>query len=115
MGLTISAFADRMAYDRNYVSAVEKGAREPGPRFLKQLAILEREAGLVKFGENARVEEDEPAYGHDRALRVFSDRLLIDCIGELMNAGDIPAEDRLRLARPYQAEMARRARQSRRD
>lgn len=61
LGLTKSAFAEKMMYDRNYVGAVEEGKREPGPRFIRQLEILEREidSGLVSKGEiHAPSEED---------------------------------------------------------
>ncbi|GEM_PF-7033394 len=32
-----------MLYDRNYIAAIEAGEREPGPRFVKQLEMIERE------------------------------------------------------------------------
>jgi phage repressor protein C with HTH and peptisase S24 domain len=44
LGLTQLAFADRMLFDRSYIGQVEGGKREPGPRFIRQLEILEREA-----------------------------------------------------------------------
>src|SRR4051794_25305805 len=49
LGMTKSAFAAKMMYDRNYVSAVESGKQKPGPRFIRQLEILEREieSGLI--------------------------------------------------------------------
>src|SRR5581483_2812123 len=43
LGLSKSAFALRMLYDRNYIAAIEAGEREPGPRFVKQLEMIERE------------------------------------------------------------------------
>lgn len=45
LGVTQEALAQRMGFSRNYVSMVEKG-RNPGPRFIKQLALLEISSGL---------------------------------------------------------------------
>jgi SOS-response transcriptional repressor LexA len=53
MGLTLLAFAEVMTYDRNYIAAVEKGVRTPGPRFVRRLEELERE--LEKNQDEARI------------------------------------------------------------
>jgi len=118
LGLNISMFAKRMDYDRNYVSQVEKGVREPGPRFLKQLAVLEREAGLVgRFseddaGDTGRIGEEEAAYGSPaREARHLSDHLLAEVIDELLGARALSADERLRMVQPFQQELSRRMRQ----
>jgi len=116
LGLNISMFAKRMDYDRNYVSQVEKGVREPGPRFLKQLTVLEREAGLVgKFSEppeeETHVGEEEGNYGSPaRESRHLSDRLLAEIVDELLAARGLSADERLRMVQPYQQELSRRMR-----
>jgi SOS-response transcriptional repressor LexA len=59
--MTQEQFAEHMGFSRNYISMIEKG-RDPGPRFVKQLELIER--GLL-MSENVSpgplLTKDEPA------------------------------------------------------
>ena len=47
LGLSQTAFADRMAFGRAYVSLIERGvAKNPSRRFLEQLSMMEGEANI---------------------------------------------------------------------
>src|SRR5438045_2555163 len=64
---TQQELADAVGYDRNYISMVE-GGREPGPKFEKQLALLESSPiGETLTSERAlRVaDEIDHSYGSD--------------------------------------------------
>lgn len=51
LGLSQTAFANRMRYGRQHISNVEREVTTPGRRFLEQLAMLEREVAIKSTGD----------------------------------------------------------------
>ena len=67
-----------MRYSRNFISMVERGKADPGPRFLAQLDILEREVAAKDLESKSvkvvRLQEESPLFKEATSNAVLSDR-----------------------------------------
>ena len=65
-GLTQEAMAQKMGVQGGFVSALERGARKPGPRTMcKLVSVLDFDEQTIRFGKQP---DNVPSHDEDRRL-----------------------------------------------
>lgn len=59
-GLTQEELAVELDCDRSYLSQIERGKKEPGPKLAERIRIMEK-VGIYRKGENVKKSRDFPA------------------------------------------------------